>query len=272
MRDTMVAEFSLRTRRGLWVLPLVAALAGVFGWSCAVAAGLNDTGVTTCADASGATVSCTAATAVQGQDARYGRDAAAGTSALSKVGGGANGFDFSKVKNSGVIPLANNASLSLGAGNDDWGCTYDNTTGLMWEVKTTSGLRSQSHIYTWYDTNPATNGGSVGNAAGGVCLTGGRCDTEKYTQDVNAATMCGHSDWRMPTFRELQGLVRLGVGPTIDGAYFPNTVPLCGFWSASPVVANASHVWFVYFGDGSSGPSPVGSTNFECVRLVRVGR
>ena len=62
------------------------------------AAGLNDTGQTTCADAAGATVSCTALTAVQGQDARYGRDAAAGTSALTKSslggvqGGGANGL------------------------------------------------------------------------------------------------------------------------------------------------------------------------------------
>ena len=271
MRNGTIAFSALRA---LCALRMVAALGGAFGWSCAVAAGLNDTGFTTCADASGATVSCTAATAVQGQDARYGRDAAAGTGALTKVGGGANGFDFTKISNStanvpGVV-LA--AMAALGTSASAWGCTYDNTTGLMWEVKTTSGLRSQSHIYTWYDTNPATNGGSVGSAAGGVCFTGGRCDTEKYTQDVNAATMCGHSDWRMPTFRELQGLVRLGVGPTIDGAYFPNTVPLCGFWSASPVVANASHVWFVLSGDGSSGPSPVGSTNFECVRLVRVGR
>ena len=69
----------------------------------AMAVGLNDTGFTTCADASGATVSCTSATAVQGQDARYGRDAAAGTSALTKQGSGANGFYFTKISNAGAV-------------------------------------------------------------------------------------------------------------------------------------------------------------------------
>lgn len=48
----------------------------------------------------------------------------------------------------------------------------------------------------------------MGTAAGGTCFVAGRCDTEKYVQDVNATNMCGHNDWRMPTYRELQGLVR----------------------------------------------------------------
>ena len=137
-------------------------VAAAFASSTSMAAGLNDTGFTTCADAAGALVSCTAASAVPGQDARYGRDAAAGTSALTKVGGGANGFDFTKISNAGaVLP----ATAPLGTAPGEWGCTYDNTTGLMWEVKTaTSGLRNQSHSYSWYNTNATTNGGSVGVA------------------------------------------------------------------------------------------------------------
>ena len=79
------------------------ALASVTLSAVAMAVGLNDTGFTTCADASGATVSCTSATAVQGQDARYGRDAAAGTSALTKQGSGANGFYFTKISNAGAV-------------------------------------------------------------------------------------------------------------------------------------------------------------------------
>lgn len=102
--------------------------AALFFSGSMAAAGLNDTGFTTCADAAGATVSCTAASAVQGQDARYGRDAAAGTSALTKVGGGANGFDFTKISNAGtVLP----ATAPLGTVPGEWGCTFDNTTGLM---------------------------------------------------------------------------------------------------------------------------------------------
>ena len=272
MRDPMVAEFSLRTRRGLWVLPLVAALAGVFGVSCAVAAGLNDTGVTTCANASGTTVSCTDAAAVQGQDARYGRDAAAGTGALTKVGGGANGFDFTKISNGSATAPSRSlpATAGLGTGADDWGCTYDNTTGLMWEVKTTSGARSQNHIYSWYNTNALTNGGAVGYQNGGSCANSGRCDTEKFAQDVNTVGMCGHSDWRMPTFRELNSLVRLGVNPTIDGGYFPNTVSY-NFWSASPVASSPGSAWGIGFIGGYStsfDPSRYGGT----ARLVRVGQ
>ena len=270
MRDTMVAEFSLRARRGLWALPAVAVLTGVFGWSYAVAAGLNDTGFTTCADASGATVSCTATTAVQGQDARYGRDAAAGTGALTKVGGGANGFDFSKVKNSGMIPQSNNASLALGTGNDDWGCTYDNTTGLMWEIKTTSGLRSQNYSYSWYNSNASTNGGGVGNQSIGSCATTGRCDTEKFMQDVNAVGMCGHNDWRMPTIRELYSLVRLGVIAGIDGAYFPNTDPGYFVISASPAANILDAAWGMAFSTGQVGKSA--KAGGGRVQLVRLGQ
>ena len=102
------------------------------------------------------------------------------------------------------------------------------------------------------------------------CATTGRCDTEKFVQDVNAAGMCGRSDWRMPTFRELHSLVRLGVSPSIDGGYFPNTVPSV-FWSSSPVASSSSAAWFVHFVSG-------GSSSFDprqyghSVRLVRVGQ
>jgi len=231
------------------------------------AAGLNDTGFTTCADASGASVSCTAASAVQGQDARYGRDAAAGTSALTKVGGGANGFDFTKISNAGaVLP----ATAPLGTAAGEWGCTYDNTTGLMWEVKTTSGLRSSANYYSWFDSNPATNGGSVGVSNGSSCSAIGRCDTEKFTQDVNAASMCGHNDWRMPTYRELHGLLRLGTSPLIDTGYFPNTVDGY-FWSSVPVANDLSSAWFVYLGGGN--PYYYGGRGGGAqVRLVRSGR
>ena len=220
------------------------------------------------ADASGATVSCTAATAVQGQDARYGRDAAAGTGALTKVGGGANGFDFTKISNAGGVLQP---TVALGTGSNDWGCTYDNTTGLMWEVKTTIGLRHYQYTYSWYSTNAAMNGGGVGTSNAGACFSSGRCDTEKFTQDVNALSpgMCGHSDWRMPTSRELLSLVRLDAIPTIDSSYFPNTF-VGGFWSSSPVAGRSDKSWFVDFNAGYT----VDLLRYGLlqIRLVRVGR
>ena len=263
-------EFRGLNMRSIGVAKWVAMWASVLGVSCATATGLNDTGFTTCADASGATVSCTAATAVKAQDARTGRDAAA-AAALTKTGAGATGFDFTKMSNgaSGTPSKAIAATVALGTGPDDWGCTYDNTTGLMWEVKTTSVLRSQKHTYSWYSTNAATNGGYIGTAGGGTCATAGHCDTEKFLQDVNAVGMCGRSDWRMPTIGELKSLVWLGARPTIAGGYFPNTVANL-YWSGSPVAGISALAWSVFFLSGSSGYD---LRNYNLyVRLVRVGR
>ena len=213
------------------------------------------------------TMGCTAPTIVHGTDASNGRTSAAGTGALTKVGDGANGVDFTRVANSGALIVA--VASPLGADPNDWGCTYDNKTGLTWEVKTLSGLRAMSHTYTSYDSNAATNGGGVGTASGGSCATTGRCDTEKFVQDVNAAGMCGHIDWRMPSVHELNKLVRLGVSPTIDNAYFPNTVSGY-YWSGSPVISVSTHAWSISFDSGSSviGVPCVRDGSYS-VRLVR---
>ena len=191
----------------------------------ALAAGLNDTGITDCWDDTG--VVTTGVEADSGthprQDCRYGRDAAAKAGKLTKVGGGSKGFDFTKIANNGtVLPR----SATLGSAASDWACTRDNVTGLLWEVKTTSGLRSQDHTYTWYNSDSASNGGNVGTATGGACATTGRCDTEKFVADVNAVGLCGATDWRMPAVNELESILDRGIslpGPTLDTTYFPNT-------------------------------------------------
>jgi len=129
---------------------------------------LNDTGVTFSALAtSGHSASCLT-TDPAGQDCHFGRDAAFIAGAITKAGGSgaANGFDFTKISHSGN-PLP--ASASLGAGLNDWACTRDNVTGLLWEVKTTSGLRDENHTYTWYRTNSPD--GNIGGASGGTCYS-----------------------------------------------------------------------------------------------------
>jgi hypothetical protein len=255
---------------------------GGFGWvrwltlafflpSITYAAGLNDTGITFCGDETTNTANCSAVAADGGayprQDARYGRDAAAAAGLLSKVGGGGKGFDFSKIANNGtVLP----ESAVLGTGPSDWACTRDNVTGLIWEVKTTSGLRSQSHSYTWYNSDVTTNGGSAGTASGGTCATSGRCDTEKFVADVNAAGLCGASTWRMPSVKELESIADLGrYNPAIDPTYFPNT-PASDFWSASSDASYWYYAWDVHFGNGAA----FGYVKNYAgqVRLVRAGQ
>lgn len=230
---------------------------------------LNDTGIDFCRDhASGndttVTTTTTCTTAQGGQDARYGRDPATARGATAKTGGGSKGFDFTKIANDGTV-LA--AGAALGDNPTDWACTYDNNTGLMWEVKTTSGLRNWDHFYTWYDS--VNNYGGV--VSGGSCSDGSGCDTEKFVADVNVANLCNHNDWRMPTRSELMNLADIGIapGPTIDATYFPNTYP-ANFWSGSPLAGMSPLTWYVDFAYGNDYWNSRNAA-FK-VRLVRVGQ
>ena len=207
---------------------------------------LNDTGIDWFADDGNNNLPIEPATH-PGQDGGIGRDAAAKAGILTKVGSGSKGFDFTKIANDGTeLP----ATAALGTNAKDWACTRDNVTGLMWEVKTTSGLRSQSHSYTWYNSDATKNGGSAGTVSGGTCFATGRCDTAKYVADVNASGLCGHNDWLMPARNELLSIADLGrTNPTIDTGWFPNT-PASVFWSASAYAGDSSLAWFVSFDYG----------------------
>jgi hypothetical protein len=247
------------------------------------AAGLNDTGQTLCYDATNAAVACSAAVGGDAgvnprQDARYGRDAQAAGGTLTKTGAGAAGFDYTKIANNGST-LA--ASVALGTNPTDWACTKDNVTGLVWEVKTTSGLRHMNHRFAWYSTNPTTNGGDAGNRGTDTC--GGtlaaapynnQCNTQNYVAAVNAATLCGASDWRLPTRRELLTLAHAGVNdPSIDATFFPNTNATDLTATNSTYFGDSTLVWVVSFLTGTSILFlDKSSSSGHLVRLVRGGQ
>ncbi len=253
-------QFTSSARSAFDRLALRVASLALISLAClpALAVGLNDTGITACGDASSFSQALCASVAGDGgsyprQDARFGRDARATSGQLSKIGGGGTGFDFSKIDSTGaVMPL--NAT--------QWDCIRDNVTGLTWEIKTVSGLRSQSHTYSWYQSN-------VGSANHGVCENAGQCDTEKFVAAVNASALCSYTDWRMPTVKELQGIVNFGrYNPTIDVNYFPNT-PTTGdtIWWTATRGALIGYSWFVNFGNGGATTDAVASGHR--VRLVR---
>ena len=247
---------------------------------------LNDTGVSL----SGADNSVNASTCdsahPSAQDCHHGRDAGALSGQLSKVGASAstsNGFDYTKVCNSGELAGQGTCPSDPILGNQahEWACTRDNVTGLIWEVKTTSGLRDADYLYTWF--NPHSPDGDPGaeNSSSDDCHTAVRCDTTKFVEEVNAAGLCGARDWRLPTVQELGGLVDMGQPagkPAIDPAYFPHT-PLMPFWSSTPF-ANAAlgggvpSAWFVDFGhDPDCGGDCFADRVLPMsVRLVRSGQ
>ena len=254
---------------------LVAAL--VLGPSAARAVGLPDTGLDRCYNgaALGACTSTNTGNAAPypRQDGRFGRDAKARVGTLAKTGGGAAGFDYTKLANNGS-DLA--AGAALGTAATDWACTRDNITGLTWEVKVNdvTKLRHAGWTYTLYNSDGTTNGGVEGTPDTGVgvgsdnCLNAARCDTEKFVADVNTAGLCSfNTDWRLPTRRELRTLAHAGAqNPSIDTTYFPNT-SASFYWSVSSYVPLPANAWSVFFGNGYTFNIGKSSSNF--VRLVR---
>jgi hypothetical protein len=181
---------------------------------------------------------------------------------------------YTKISNTGAT-LPDTAML--GSGQNDWACTKDNKTGLIWEVKTDDGgLRDKDWYYSWYQPN-GDNGGNVGYTdtlyGPTNCSTKDNCNTYAFTNAVNAKGLCGKKDWRMPTIDELKGLLTtkstinqpLNISFFIDANYFPNTN--YSYWSSSPYANYSGSAWNVYFGNGYSYGYYKDYSNF--VRLVR---
>lgn len=234
---------------------------------------LNDTGISTCANAASNNVPCGYADGdtygYPRQEAEYGRAAkeTAGQS-LGKTGASdanSKGFDFSKVQYSnGAIPPA---VTTLGTGTS-WGCTKDNVTGLTWDMKVTtaSNARLNTNTYNWKNSLAQSNGGIsgvTGEASGTTCFSSA-CDTEAYIAYINTLNICGEStnDWRLPTRLELMSIVdasKQGTGnAAVDATYFPNIMP-ARYWTADNLAGNPNEARIVNMGSGIDGTAPKSS-------------
>lgn len=234
---------------------------------------LNDTGIDWCANkgqhfTADKEARCEALLATfPGQDGQEGRDAAMRKGSLSKIGSGDAGFDYTKICNNGQPEGESNCPANqavAGTAANQWGCTRDNVTGLIWEVKTVSGLRDKDKTYTWYNPNDRHNGGSKGDNC-----TGAECNTDLFIKAVNQQGLCGANDWRLPTRRELHSMVHHGrvTAPAVDISSFPNTAST-GYWTATPVAATPFKAWYVNFENGWDFWDD--KANKQRVRLVRL--
>jgi hypothetical protein len=191
------------------------------GWTAPV----PDTGQTACYDVVGNMINCPSpGQALYGQDANY----------------TINPRSYTKLSGSGNT-LPDSAT--------SWVTVRDNVSGLIWEMKTNGdGVKNYDdphdfdNTYTWYNSNPATNGGYAGNPGDGT-------NTEAFLKALNDAHYGGYSDWRLPTFKELTYIVNFSIpasGPTIDTGYFPNTQPVF-YWSGTTNASSMEYAWGVNF-------------------------
>jgi hypothetical protein len=160
----------------------------------------------------------------------------------------------------------------LAADAKNWDCVKDVTTGLVWEVKThDKGLQDANNYYSWYSKGILNPNGS-GKRDNGKCRGGISCDTQSYINAINAKHVCGFSDWRLPTRKELLTLVRGHADgeqtSTIDTHFFPGA-PGDWYWTADTDLGDSAHAWYVLFYNGRTMKAL--KSQAKRVRLVRGG-
>ncbi|MEH6448325.1 MAG: DUF1566 domain-containing protein, partial [Oleispira sp.] len=123
----------------------------------------------------------------------------------------------------------------------NWHCVFDNNSKLVWEVKhDTADFNTRypghvGHKYAWKNTDAEKNLGQIGSDSPDVipgidgrvfCDDDGSdallaCNTEAYAQLFNREAICGFSDWRLPTAKELQTIISYTSNDLFDTQYFP---------------------------------------------------
>lgn len=191
-------------------------------------------------------------------------------------GGEADKFTICSLLNKDWLNLGQDGEVQAGASisytelasGGDY-CIRDNVTGLIWEQKTEDGLQDKDNTYTWYNTDPATNGGVAGyeNKDSTIC-TGSVCNTQDFIAKLNAKNYCGYSDWRLPTKHELESIVDYGgKQPTIHSVFLGQKSSV--YWSSSSYANDNNNAWSVNFYGGYDNYGFYSKNDVNYVRAVR---
>jgi len=126
----------------------------------------------------------------------------------------------------------------------------DNVTGLMWQ----DNAEAASVTKPWV-TQENYDAGNYSDTSGDTATT--------YCNDL---TLGGYSDWRLPSYDELESIVDYGrYSPAIDPVFVNTTSD--GYWSATTFANYTSNAWLVHFYDGNDGWDD--KSNSLYVRCVR---
>ncbi|MBB1330597.1 DUF1566 domain-containing protein [Pseudoalteromonas sp. SR43-7] len=204
------------------------------------------------------------------QDAELGRDSYANR--LDKVGKGNLAFDYTKL---------NEFADEVGDDSPDFTCIRDNVTGLVWEVKSVASgtvpntsLRDGQNHYFWDVGNTTFTDTSTANS---TCPDNTSCGVQSYINEVNDLDFCGGTNWRLPTYTELLGLIdygKQGQSILIDEAFFPNmpsesALSHLRYWTSQTAAdgTSLSQAYIIDMSDGNDLAYPKENTAY--VRLVR---
>jgi len=103
-----------------------------------------------------------------------------------------------------------------------WSCVKHNVTGQIWEVKTRA---NKDDSYTFDNASD-------------------------YARQINKNKLCGYSDWRVPSIKELNSISDKNTyKPAVDRKYFPNIHP-SDYWSKSSYAEYSEYAWSIYFYNG----------------------
>ena len=125
-------------------------------------------------------------------------------------------------------------------------------------MKTDGGsVHDKDNTYSWYDGDPATNGGYAG-------IPGDGTDTEDFIAALNSAGFGGYSDWRVPTRKELGSISDRGRDtPALDGFFFPYQLS-SSYWSATTDASDMDDAWKVDFLHGNGNTTAKSTRCFVC--------
>lgn len=180
-------------------------------------------------------------------------------------------YDQQDGHRSAVNPLSYSLLPKPGGGSYDKSeCVLDNVTGLVWEGKTASGVRSGLYRTTNLD-NPALpqkwSGGDWINPTQAEILA--ITNSVGYLNHVNSVGLCGYADWRLPTVKELNSILHAGTPAGVDQSWFVNAESWSPYWAATPSVSIRSGDGWVVGGAHGALPESRSEWRSSGVRLVR---
>ena len=205
---------------------------------------LNDTGLVVSSDIPGGATNAGCEVEFNNQDCSFGRDHFDDNDA-----NGHAGFIFTKLAIDGT---------SFPEDATEWNCVRDEITGLVWEAKSDNGIHDKNLSYRW--------GGASSSEYGEIRTP----DWNTLILDSNDQVLCGLSNWRIPTVKELESLVNFNINaesdqPNIDSNYFSSTI-VSAYWTTNASAAKPSDAWAIHFGNGAA--QLLDRNNKAFVRLV----